>query len=105
LTNAEKLDNLGFTEKRLWFNRILWGVPTSGRWTGSFWLDRAVFVHLPEVKKAVDPLKSKRAKVISPQRHGGHGENSSSSQRNSSPNLAFFFLRALCASVVKVFSV
>ncbi len=44
-------------------------------------------------------------KVISPRRHGGHGENSGSSQRNFSPNLTFFFLRALCASVLKVFSV
>ncbi len=36
---------------------------TSGRWTSNFWLDQAVFVHLPEVNKQ-PPLKSKRAEIV-----------------------------------------
>ena len=39
------------------------GGATSGRWTSNFWLDQAVFVHLPEVNKQ-PPLKSKRAEIV-----------------------------------------
>ena len=51
------------------------------------------------------PIPDALQKGFSTRRHGGHGENSGSSQRNSSPSLTFFFVRALCASVLKVFSV
>ena len=40
---------------------------------------------------------------ISTRRYGEHRENIGSSQRKKPPNLTFFLLRALCASVVKFF--